>query len=745
MSCSTPSGQILKLRIALGDDAKTPRYIETVTRRGYRFIAPVSPVARGRQLHPQVHKIETPPQAHKIETPPDSALPQSRWRVGRQDALDVLHDALEGAKSGQRQMVFVTGEAGIGKTTLIEMFVERITDSRIGILTGRCIEHFGTDEAFLPFIEALQDYCGSEGAPFLIKAMHKLAPAFLAQMPNVLDPGEGAALQREVLGATRERLLREFCDLIEFLGSGRPWVIIAEDLHWSDYATIDFLSRFARREQRACVLALVTYRSEDAAAGHHPVQAVAQELNLHGHCRVLTLGSLSLPEVAQYLALRFPKAPLGEDFASLVFQRTGGNPLFVVSLADDFIALRGGAAAEENLAHANRVLRARMPRGLREMIAHQLDGLSAKKQRLLEAASAAGSEFPAAIIAGALGREISEVELVCEELVRSGRILISAGISEWPDGTVAGRYAFKHAVFQETVYERLGPAQRVRLHRTLGERLEEAYRVRTAEVAVVLALHFEKGRAFAKAAHYLSEAAADAAKRFGNYEAAGYLTRALSLLSYLPAAEQPDVRIRLLQQRGRLRRSGGDLRGALEDLSAVVSCAIETQKRETEVKALMDLSRFCLWIDRKQCLELASRALERSLGLDDFLTILARGNDSILKLYLKGWQDEDASHCRRAEKAMEEAQDPRVVTRRCGIKSMLELISSNYTACAEAASSCQELVRQYGDVYQYVIYNSFEACAFYISELGAQCERASKKPLRLRKKTQTGRYIVFRG
>src|SRR5262249_55005589 len=293
-------------------------------------------------------------------------------------------------------MVFVTGEAGIGKTTLIEMFVEQIIDSRIGILTGRCIEHFGTDEAFLPFIEALQDYCGFEGGPFLIKAMHKLAPAFLAQMPNVLDPGEGSALQREVLGATRERLLREFCDLIEFLGSGRPWVIIAEDLHWSDYATIDFLSRFARREQRAYVLALATYRSEDAAAGHHPVQAVAQELNLHSHCRVLTLGSLSLPEVAQYLALRFPKAPLGEDFASLVFQRAGGNPLFVVSLADDFIALQGGAAAGENLADANRVLRKRMPRGLREMIAHQLDGLSAKKQRLLEAASAARSEFPAA-------------------------------------------------------------------------------------------------------------------------------------------------------------------------------------------------------------------------------------------------------------------------------------------------------------------------------------------------------------
>ena len=82
------------------------------------------------------------------------------------------------------------------------------------------------------------------------------------------------------------------------------------------------------------------------------------------------------------------------------------------------------------------------------------------------------------------------VELFCEELARSGRILVSAGISEWPDGTVAGRYGFKHTVLQEAVYERLGPAQRIRLRRKLGERLEEGYGGRTPEVATVLALHF---------------------------------------------------------------------------------------------------------------------------------------------------------------------------------------------------------------------------------------------------------------
>src|SRR5262245_23923486 len=90
VSESSLSASVNALRIALGDDAKTPRYIETVTPRGYRFIAPVSPVARGGQLHAQVHKIEPPP---------DSALPQSRWRVGRHDALDVLHDALRVQKA----------------------------------------------------------------------------------------------------------------------------------------------------------------------------------------------------------------------------------------------------------------------------------------------------------------------------------------------------------------------------------------------------------------------------------------------------------------------------------------------------------------------------------------------------------------------------------------------------------------------------------------------------------------------
>ncbi|MCI0601127.1 MAG: AAA family ATPase, partial [Beijerinckiaceae bacterium] len=615
---------------------------------------------------------------------------------------------------------FVTGEAGIGKTTLVEMLVERVSRRGIGVLLGRCVEHFGTDEAFLPFIEALQERCSGPDGPFLLSALRDHAPTWLAQLPGLLEAKDRAALQGEVFGATRERMLREFCQLVEVLSSSRPWVVIVEDLHWSDYATLDVLSRFARREQKASVLVIATYRPGDVLVGGHPARSVHQELQIHGLCTELALESLSPAEVEQYLALRFNEATMVPELARRVYRRTGGQPLFVVSLVDYSVAQREVLQVNGNwqLAPEEQCPSEGMPRDLKEMISRQIDRLPADERHLLEAASAAGAEFSAAIVAGALDREIPEVEQLCEGLARKGQVLISAGVSEWPDATVAGNYAFSHALYQEVFYHRLAPGQRVHLHRRLGTRLEAAYGPRAPEVAAVLALHFEEGREFAKAVRYLGQAAENSAKRFGNREATVYLSRALELVHRLPAEDQLAVRLKFLQQRGRVRRSVGDLKGALEDLSTVVSCAADANQLLTEVKALLDLSRFCVWGDRTRCFELADRALARSRDLhDEVVTALAQGNCASLRLYLGGWQDADAERCRNAVKLIGDAQDPRIVTRRCGIKSTLELTTSNYRDCCVAADSCQESARERGDVYSYVIFNTFSAVS--LLQLGA--------------------------
>ncbi|HUI21776.1 MAG TPA: AAA family ATPase [Methylocella sp.] len=708
---SSLSVSINALRVALGDDPKRPRYIETVTRRGYRFIAPVVPSHRRESGQP----LET-----KALAPLARAVPRPRWWVGRLGPLEELDRVLSHAIAGDRQVVFVTGEAGIGKTALIEMLVERIAGRGIGVLAGHCVEHFGTDEAFLPFIEALQAGCGSGNGPLLLRMLRDHAPTWLAQMPGFLDAEDRAALQSEVFGATRERMLREFCEFVEILSLERPWVVLVEDLHWSDYATLDVLSRFAWRDQKASVLMLVTYRPGDVIAGDHPTRTVHQELQIHGRCRELALDRLSFPEIEQYLTLRFGQATITQALAGRVFQRTGGHPLFVVSLIDYFVAQRVIFEAEGHwcLAPDETASSAGIPRDLREMIAHQTDRLEFGERRLLEAASAACGEFSAAMLGRALDRDIPEIEQICEGLARKGQVLISAGVAEWPDGTVAGRYAFSHALYQEVLYQRLAPGQRIQLHRRLGQRLEEGYGSRTADVAAVLALHFEEGRDFAKAVRYLGQAAESSTRRFGNREAAIYLTRGLGLVERLPAKDQLAVRMNLLQQRGRVRRSAGDLRGALEDLSAVVSCAVEANELLTEVKALLDLSRFFVWGDRKQCLELAERAVARSQDLkDDMLTALAQGNSASLNLYLKGWRDEDAAQCREAVKVLGNARDPRIVARRCGIKSTLELTTSNYNDCCAAADACQDSARERGDVYSFVIFNTF--AAFSLLQLGA--------------------------
>ena len=199
--------------------------------------------------------------------------------------------------AGNRQVVFVTGEAGIGKSTFIEMAMERLARQGVDVLCGRCTERFGTDEAFHPLIDALMTRCRGSGGPAVLEAIRAHAPTWLLQMPSFVAETDRAAFQNEVFGATRERMLREFCDLVEVLSADRPLAIVLEDLHWSDFATLDVLSRFARGDRRASVLLLASYRPSDTIVAGHPIRRLHQDLEIHGRSTELRLEPLSRAEV----------------------------------------------------------------------------------------------------------------------------------------------------------------------------------------------------------------------------------------------------------------------------------------------------------------------------------------------------------------------------------------------------------------------------------------------------------------
>ena len=187
------------------------------------------------------------------------------------------------------------------------------------------------------------------------------------------------------------------------------------------------------------------------------------------------------------------------------------------------------------------------PETLSQMIQKQVERLTADEQAMLAVGCVAGAEFSAAVgTAGGIGAE--EAERRCDALARRGQFLRAIGVAEWPDGTVAGRYAFIHSLYQHVLYVRLPFGQRARLHLRTGERLEQGYGQRAGEIAGELAVHFAEGRDIARAAQYHQQAAKVALRQHGYREAADHLTRALDFLKALPDSRQRTERELMLHE-----------------------------------------------------------------------------------------------------------------------------------------------------------------------------------------------------
>ncbi|MBI3304179.1 MAG: AAA family ATPase, partial [Deltaproteobacteria bacterium] len=239
VSEALPKDYIQELRKALQDNPKVPQFIETVHGRGYRFIAPLttnpppvqSPESRVRSLEKfGVQSLESQ-QVRSPQSPiPNPQSPSDL--VGREAELEWLQSYLEKARQGQRQTVFVTGEPGIGKTTMVEAFLQRAaTERNLCIARGQCLEQYGLGEAYMPVLEALGQLCREPGGERLLEIFGRHAPTWLVQMPWLVSTADLEMLQRRIQGAMRERMLREMAEAAEALTAEQALVLVLEDLH----------------------------------------------------------------------------------------------------------------------------------------------------------------------------------------------------------------------------------------------------------------------------------------------------------------------------------------------------------------------------------------------------------------------------------------------------------------------------------------------------------------------------------
>jgi DNA-binding winged helix-turn-helix (wHTH) protein len=517
---------IRELRRALGDEAQRPRYIATVHRRGYRFIPTITAAPKVVDT-PEMSRQKPFPSGRFPLTTQHSAHSTVSF-VGREAELSQLARAYAQTCRGHRQMLFVTGETGMGKTTLVDTFTTRLSqDGPVLIGRGQCVEQCGAGEAYLPLLEALSQLGREPAAEMMIAHLRHYAPSWLVQLPGVMDEEERAALWSWVQGTTQTRMLRELAEALEALTNIRLLVLVLEDLHWSDSSTVEALAMLARRREAAQLLVIGTYRPVELVVRAHPLKAAKQELQLHRQCAEVPLGRLTRAEVQAYLAQRVPAPAATADLSAWVYQRTEGHPLFMVHVVDDLahqkqltdVAAAGGGAGPFT------ELTLEVPAGLQLLIELQLGRLSPETQQVLEVASIVGVEFAVASVAAGVPMAIDAIEAICEELARLGQFITDLGLAEWPDGTVTGRYGFRHALYQEVLYRRIGSGRRVQYHRAIGIRLEVGHGAQASSLAAELAVHFEQGRDYRRAVHYLRQAAANVMRHATSPEALRHLTQ----------------------------------------------------------------------------------------------------------------------------------------------------------------------------------------------------------------------------
>ncbi|AOE85204.1 AAA family ATPase [Pseudomonas sp. TCU-HL1] len=505
---------ISELRTALGDDPKRPRFIETVSRRGYRFIAAPSPA---------------PSMPPALEAVPTAGAQLSSPFIGRANAISRLQRAWERAHGGQRAVVWLAGEPGIGKTALIEHFVASL--GGIACARGHCMEHYGTGEPYLPVLEAMADLCRSDPAlPVLLRAV---APTWLLQLPWLSSTEERDSLRRELAGVGPDRMLREMGELLDRYTEQRPLLLVTEDLHWSDRATVQLIDYIARRRGRSRLMWLASFRVAEVVALDHPLSSLRHELRVHRLCEEVVLDPFSETEVADYVAQRSASLARDEAFVRALHERTDGVPLFVSSVISEVMD-----RADDDATIEARLANVAVPENLAAIIDHYIAKLGQEQRALLSAAAVCGGEFRIETVSLALERDLASLAHACEELVREQVWLKPSRASDGDEAEM--HYSFRHALFRQVLYDRTPRPLRTYFHSQVGAALEGERAVGVTVAASELAMHFDRGRQPMIALLYYAEAAEAALLHFSPASCIGLTQRALVLLQQAPEGPERD-------------------------------------------------------------------------------------------------------------------------------------------------------------------------------------------------------------
>ncbi|MEO7794447.1 MAG: protein kinase [Thermoanaerobaculia bacterium] len=540
--------------------------------------------------------------------------------IGRGEELALLTELLEAAAAGSGQLVTIAGEPGAGKSTLAHAFLRRarLTAPGARLALGRSPEQFGSAEAYSPFLDALGNLLASGERDSLVPRLVELAPTWAVHFPGVASEAEAAAGETLAGMRSRDRMPREFAAFVAAIASsssGRPLVLLLEDLQWADPASVDLLAYLAPRLENLKLLLVVTYRPADVESQRHPLRAALASF-ARGNLpwSEIAPAPFAEDEVAAFLE-RELGAPPPRELVEFALRRTEGNPLFLLNVLNHL--LQSGAVARDG----DRVVLARsldsmdriVPEGMVALIRDKVDRLDEADRRLLTAASVEGLEFTAAVVASLTERDEMEIEERLRSLQSTHRLVEPVGDLELTSGATTQRYRFVHSLYQHAFYDALAPKRRAAKHLLAADALTVLHAGRLETMRVALALHCEMGRDFARAIEHTLAAAELAAAR-NPRDARPLLVKALDLAPRLPPDEATARRAALLIRLGRHDAETAEFAGDVElyaRAEQAVSEALVLEPGSIEARTVLGLIHLERGENERAFLDFA-RALERA-------------------------------------------------------------------------------------------------------------------------------------
>ncbi len=435
------------------------------------------------------------------------ALPAAHL-VAREQELGRILDALEAAEGGWGRLVLLAGEPGIGKTRLAQETSVHAREGGFVVASGRCYEA-QSGVPFYPFLEALAKLY--EDAPPKVREEIPERWPYLARLLPDHFPLAASGGREEA-----QRLLRAVTGFVREVSAERPVALLLDDLHHADSASVDLLAHLCRHTRPDRVLLLGTYRDVEVGP-EHPLRKAVRELDREQLVEKVEVRRLGREETAALMSDRLNGAEVSEEFSGLVFDHTGGNPFFTVEVLKALIE-RGDPFLWEGRWSSKDMQDFAVPESVSEAILERVSRLRPETRQALEEASVLGQVFGFDDLTAVVGLGEDDVEEALEEAEASG-LLWAAKV----------RYAFDHALTQQTLYAGLSPARRERLHRAAGEGMERLGEKVRRKRAAEISRHFVQGSSLERALLYALLAGEEAEAAFAPGEAERQYRAALDL------------------------------------------------------------------------------------------------------------------------------------------------------------------------------------------------------------------------